>query len=247
MTPPINIDGSEVTGITIDGTEVSEVTVDGQTVFTPSVIPDSGLLHNWDFGDSSTTTSFVADLKGASDLDTGTFSSLTTINSRQAGRFDGVDDELFTTTPEINKDDAYVFVVAKFAGSLPTSGDAKHVFGKEDANGFDFGVDGSSWNLNPFGANVSGGTADTNPHIFEVDAENTDQVELYVDGSVVLTADDNGGNTTFGGIYIGRSDNLSSFDYGEFDVGQVLIYDEPQVDKTKVRQVLSEFWNINIA
>jgi hypothetical protein len=41
MTPPINIDGSEVTGITIDGTEVSEVTVDGQTVFAPNAIPDT--------------------------------------------------------------------------------------------------------------------------------------------------------------------------------------------------------------
>jgi len=40
MTPPINIDGSKVTGITIDGTDVSEVTVDGQTVFAPNAIPD---------------------------------------------------------------------------------------------------------------------------------------------------------------------------------------------------------------
>jgi len=39
MTPPINIDGSQVSGITIDGTSVSEVTVDGDVVF--SAIPDS--------------------------------------------------------------------------------------------------------------------------------------------------------------------------------------------------------------
>jgi len=37
MTPPTNIDGSDITGATIDGQEVQEITVDGQTVFTASV------------------------------------------------------------------------------------------------------------------------------------------------------------------------------------------------------------------
>jgi len=38
MTPPINIDGSDITGATIDGTDVQEVTVDGTQVF--SAMPD---------------------------------------------------------------------------------------------------------------------------------------------------------------------------------------------------------------
>jgi len=33
MTPPISIDGTDITGATIDGTDVTEITVDGQTVF----------------------------------------------------------------------------------------------------------------------------------------------------------------------------------------------------------------------
>jgi len=37
--PPINIDGTDITGATIDGADVSEVTVDGTQVFRP--IPDS--------------------------------------------------------------------------------------------------------------------------------------------------------------------------------------------------------------
>jgi len=37
--PPINIDGSDITGATIDGTDVQEVTVDGTQVF--SAIPDA--------------------------------------------------------------------------------------------------------------------------------------------------------------------------------------------------------------
>jgi len=34
MTPPISIDGTDITGATIDGTDVQEITVDGDTVFT---------------------------------------------------------------------------------------------------------------------------------------------------------------------------------------------------------------------
>jgi len=37
--PPINIDGTDITGATIDGADVSEVTVDGTQVF-GNVIPD---------------------------------------------------------------------------------------------------------------------------------------------------------------------------------------------------------------
>jgi len=39
MTPPISIDGTDITGATIDGTDVQEITVDGDTVFTAGVFP----------------------------------------------------------------------------------------------------------------------------------------------------------------------------------------------------------------
>jgi len=50
MSPPINIDSSQVSGITIDGTSVSEVTVDGSTVFSAIPVSDiaqfeEGVLH----------------------------------------------------------------------------------------------------------------------------------------------------------------------------------------------------------
>jgi len=43
MSPPIDIDGSEIQGATIDGQDVSEITIDGQEAF--SGIPDSGVLR----------------------------------------------------------------------------------------------------------------------------------------------------------------------------------------------------------
>jgi len=39
MTPPISIDGTDITGATIDGTDVTEITVDGQTVFSAESLP----------------------------------------------------------------------------------------------------------------------------------------------------------------------------------------------------------------
>jgi len=51
MTPPISIDGTDITGATIDGTDVQEITVDGQTLFTAEEIVDnfeSGNLNAYD-------------------------------------------------------------------------------------------------------------------------------------------------------------------------------------------------------
>jgi hypothetical protein len=66
MTPPINIDGSEVTGITIDGSSVSEVTVDGQTVFPSNTIPDSGVTR-YSCENPNADTSVIADVWGPND------------------------------------------------------------------------------------------------------------------------------------------------------------------------------------
>jgi hypothetical protein len=53
MTPPTNIDGTDISGATIDGQDVKEITVDGQTVF--SAIPDS-VDHRWPSDEGSGST-----------------------------------------------------------------------------------------------------------------------------------------------------------------------------------------------
>jgi len=62
MTPPISIDGTDITGASIDGTDVQEITVDGQTVFSAEKIIDDfedGNIneYNGDTGDYSVTSS----------------------------------------------------------------------------------------------------------------------------------------------------------------------------------------------
>jgi len=67
MTPPISIDGTDITGATIDGQDVQEITVDGQTVFsaTPD-IPDNLLDHRWPMDEGSGSS--AADVIGSLDL-----------------------------------------------------------------------------------------------------------------------------------------------------------------------------------
>jgi len=56
MSPPTNIDGTDITGATIDGQDVQEITVDGQTVF--SALPDS-LLARYNLDDNPPYTESV--------------------------------------------------------------------------------------------------------------------------------------------------------------------------------------------
>jgi hypothetical protein len=54
MSPPINIDGTDITGATIDGQEVKEITIDGQVVFPTTTLPVaySNLVAWYPFDDS---------------------------------------------------------------------------------------------------------------------------------------------------------------------------------------------------
>jgi len=56
MTPPISIDGPDITGATIDGTDVQEITVDGQTVFTAEPPIPSSAIHRYKLDEGSGTT-----------------------------------------------------------------------------------------------------------------------------------------------------------------------------------------------
>jgi len=64
MTPPISIDGTDITGATIDGTDVQEITVDGDVVFSaaPDIIDDfeSGNLNAYNSTSGFQISNFAA-------------------------------------------------------------------------------------------------------------------------------------------------------------------------------------------
>lgn len=95
MSPPTNIDGTEITAASIDGQDVQEITVDGQTVF--SAIPDSG-VSRYTFDDADTESGTALDSWGDND---GTISGATTgvsglagYDSGEAYSFDGSNDNV---------------------------------------------------------------------------------------------------------------------------------------------------------
>jgi len=90
MSPPIDIDGSEIKRATIDGEDVSEITIDGQQTADFVDIPDSA-IHQWILDDVGTGT--ATDSVGAAD---GTVNAVSSVNGTfvggSAGSGDGNDD-----------------------------------------------------------------------------------------------------------------------------------------------------------
>jgi len=92
MSPPIDIDGSEIQEATIDGQDVSEITIDGQQAADLVVIPDS-IVHRWPADEGSGST--LRDAVGSEDL-TANFSTWVSGSQFQGGAaldYDGIDDK----------------------------------------------------------------------------------------------------------------------------------------------------------
>jgi len=109
MSPPIDIDGSQIQQATIDGQDVSEITIDGQQAADFNVIPDSG-VSRWTFDDADTSGSTAIDVWGNND---GTINGATTgvagdIN--EAYRFTGSDEDVIASV-NIDSFTEYTFSV----------------------------------------------------------------------------------------------------------------------------------------
>jgi len=77
MSPPIDIDGSEIQEATIDGQDVSEITIDGQQAAELNVIPDSGVSY-YSFNNSNANdqwNDFDGTVNGASYVPSGGYES----------------------------------------------------------------------------------------------------------------------------------------------------------------------------
>jgi hypothetical protein len=214
MTPPINIDGSKVTGITIDGTSVSEVTADGQTVF--SEIPDSGDLQ-WRFdaremsandGDSVSTLTDLSGNNNDAALQTGS------ANFR-AGGLAGVDCvELSDARFEASFGATFGEPYAVFALAANTATNFNMLYTDNPVAGsgyvgFECYVSGSyEWKING-ASDPSFGSADTNAHVWGNNFVSGDG-EFREDGTSVATNFADSGSNGLDGIAVGgRADGAS--------------------------------------
>jgi hypothetical protein len=222
------------------------VTVDGQTVF-GNAIPDSGLVHRYDWSDGSTTTSTVPDLEGSDDL-TGTFTDLNaTIGGVQAGTFDGSSDVVDATFGSSISQPFEIFIVGRLrttagGGSFPTfidggtndeasirnngdNGDHDYIVGRSGMSGAAAATtDARVWSLL---SKASGSTS-----------------EGFVDGSQDATGDLS--TTSLTGVSTGARPDGSR--PAPFDAGELLVYDQELSDpyRNEVEQYLSDKWAVMV-
>lgn len=245
---PINLpDGTEVSEVILpDGATASKVIApDGSTVV--SAIPDSGLVHRYDWSDGATTTSTVPDLVGSDDL-TGSFTDLNaTINGLQAGTFDGSGDVVDVTFASSISQPYEVFIVGRLrstagGGSFPTlldggSNDESAIRNNGTNNDHDFIV-----NTNGMSGAAS---ANTNARVWSLLSKSSGSTsEGFVDGTQDATGDL--GTTSLTGTSVGaRPDNSRN---APIDVGEVLIYDQEQSDPTRndIEQYLADKWGVTV-
>jgi hypothetical protein len=145
MSPPIDIDGSEIQKATIDGQNVNQVTIDGQEVFVG--IPDSGMFQSpiyqfWagsiDATDGSTGTVFPEVLEG--DVSDATAVGDPTYNADFNGyasiKYDDTDDgHNWSGDSQLPTGaESFSWAVLIYYGSLPPSGSFDQIVGYGNAN-----------------------------------------------------------------------------------------------------------------
>jgi len=203
-----------------------------------STIPDSGLLHNYDWSDDATTTSTVPDLAGSTDL-TGSFTSLNdTINGVQAGEFDGTDDNVDGDYPDLSE--PYdIYLVAQFPSSQNVSNPVVYDGFSNTHQLFLNSV--STFDLFQSSV-VTGPSFTTDNAILTAQFGSTDKIRL--NGTQGGSGD--AGSSSSDGLTVGSS--AADDNYIVASIGQMLVYD-PSASGYSVSDVesyLSDKWGIAV-
>lgn len=199
--------------------------------------PTEGLLHQYDWSASGTTTTTVPDQEGTADL-TGSFTDLTgSINGVQAGTFDGTDDAVDASYSGSTQP------LERFIVLAPNSATGTQVFLEGTSANFQTYINAfDNWSMNA-GSTVEDNAADTNPHII-TSAFNGASSVLRVDGTQVASGD--AGTNDPGGMTVGK--RRSNENYFNGLVGEVLEYDPNAsgYSRTDVESYLSSKWGITV-
>jgi hypothetical protein len=191
MTPPINIDGTQVQDITIDGQSVSEVTMDGDQVF-GSTIPDS-VVHQ--YVAENFATPWPNDV-GAADMSVNGLSASTFTNGGTSVTGDGSSDYGNAAGPQnIPQNETFgIAFTAEFSAN--TGG---HFFGATDSGFTRLNVRQDSLGA---GGNVG----------IQIQDDNGNELRVYTDSTFegderAIIINKNGNDTSQINIYV---DDMSS-------------------------------------
>jgi hypothetical protein len=218
-----------------DTASKNNIEIDSDSFQLATAIPDSGLLHQYDWSADSTTTSSVTDQAGNADL-SGNFTSFSDINGVQAGTFDGTDDTMSAAFSTFDPVD--VFAVARFEQNVDqifVDGESVYTHSVWHRSG--------DWHIfagNNVDSNVA---ADTNSHIFGARFGSTD--ELRLDGSEIFSGDAGANQpdgVTVGDRYDGSAQTANA------TIGELLYYDPSAsgYSRADVETYLSDKWGITL-
>jgi len=180
--------GTEV--VTPSGATGSEIVgPSGQVLWQANAIPDSGLDHLW-WGPSISDISTYPDEEGALDMPSVGGPSLSSINSRQAGGYDGADDaHQVGQSLSLGGSGQYTFVAVY---ELSDDGTKQTPFsmGRDADSGFEFGLefDNSQYRFHhPSVDIIQAGTPSTSPEIAVGTFDGSTAI-LDINGTEVINA-----------------------------------------------------------
>ena len=213
----------------------------------PDAIPDSEDLHAWypfNVYESSQTSNFDDESGNGHDLDNGSITGMTTIDGRQAGEFDGIDDEVSSSTFSDIKP-ATVFLVVDMAADQQDQ--AIVGFDTDSAVLVAYGVNSEDeWELNTDRNLIASGSDHTATVLTGVFAGNDDGL-LRQDGSEIVSGTSiSARNIEF--VNLGsRGDDRSLFYEGA--IGEMVVYPDIRTASQieDVESYLADKWGATLS
>jgi len=236
MSPPIRDgSGNSIGSIRLgDGSEIAAVrTGAGDVVF-----GESGILHGFDFSSSNPKENIVS---GNADLNTGSYSgTTTTINGKQAGRFDassqdGLQATFSSKITEPFHDHMVFEVVTKDTDSTTfyDGGTRDEVIFNDNSGNFHIfsgsGIQGSAYSENVYSVSIIWDSTD----------------ELYRNGNSTAEISGNAGSNSATGVTLAENGDFAGSNNGDIKIGEWRRYDPtaPAYSRTGVESELRDKWN----
>jgi len=245
MSPPIDIDGSEIQEATIDGQDVSEITIDGQQAADLNIIPDSGDLRarydarelSLSDGQSVSSWSDSANNNDLSPVDSSPTFQKSQVGGVDAVRFDS--DDLRTTWSDLSEP-YHIFMLGELFGTAGSGNDDTILDGEtREQHRFatDTDASGDPWKIAQ-GSTALGSASDLNAHVFNIlwqPSGNNDS--LQIDRTQNISSDL--GTSASEGLTLGGRFNGGSIEeQSQIDIVEVLVYNS---DKSSVEDDIEDY------
>jgi len=247
MSPPINIDGSEIQRATIDGEDVSEITIDGQQTAGFGVIPDSALAQDliawWRFEDGDArdytndldatfadSTAYDGTVNGATYLSSGGVTDFESGANSGAFEFGGDAAGDFIDIPDLDAISTPLTICGwfKINNQKQEHAIALNIFEADQLYPLVFDDPPVFRTIFSPGPILTSASLNLNEWYFHASTIDSNGAEIYLGRNGTFTLEDSGGgaSATYNGAYkIGARSDLNPTKYANADIEDNRLYD----------------------